>query len=92
MRRSSFATGISRRRITWNRGVTPGPATERWLPVQPLIAPLFGGLTEIELLARIAGEEVTSPYEIVRETFAGHCRRAVRFRRGLAQVSLQRVS
>jgi molybdopterin-containing oxidoreductase family iron-sulfur binding subunit len=36
-----------------------------------LIAPLFGGLTEIEVLARIAGAGVTSAYEIVRETFAG---------------------
>jgi MoCo/4Fe-4S cofactor protein with predicted Tat translocation signal len=41
------------------------------VPVQPLIQPLFGGLTEIEVLARIAGEEKTSPYDIVRETFAG---------------------
>ena len=40
------------------------------VPVQPLIAPLFGGLTELEVLARIAGEDKTSPYEIVRETFA----------------------
>jgi molybdopterin-containing oxidoreductase family iron-sulfur binding subunit len=41
------------------------------VPVQPLIAPLFGGLTEIEVLARIAGTTVTDPYAIVRETFAG---------------------
>ena len=41
------------------------------VPIQPLIAPLFGGLTEIEVLARIAGESVTSPYEIARATFAG---------------------
>ena len=40
------------------------------VPVQPLIAPLFGGLTELEVLARIAGSKVTSPYDIVRETFA----------------------
>lgn len=40
------------------------------VPVQPLISPLFGGLTAIEVLARIAGESVTSPYEIVRATFA----------------------
>ena len=40
------------------------------VPVQPLIQPLFGGLTEIEVLARIAGVEKTSPYDIVRETFA----------------------
>jgi molybdopterin-containing oxidoreductase family iron-sulfur binding subunit len=41
------------------------------VPVQPLIAPMFGGLTELDVLARIAGAKVTSPYEIVRETFAG---------------------
>ncbi|MDQ6630804.1 MAG: 4Fe-4S dicluster domain-containing protein, partial [Verrucomicrobiota bacterium] len=38
-------------------------------PVQPLIEPLFGGLTEIEVLARIAGESKTRPHDIVRETF-----------------------
>ncbi len=42
------------------------------VPIQPLIAPLFGGVTELELLARIAGETVTSPYEIVRQTFGSY--------------------
>ena len=41
------------------------------VPVQPLIQPLFGGLTELEFLARIAGESQTSSYDIVRATFAG---------------------
>jgi len=41
------------------------------VPVQPLIQPLFAGLTEIELLARIAGVEKTTPYDLVRETFGG---------------------
>jgi molybdopterin-containing oxidoreductase family iron-sulfur binding subunit len=40
-------------------------------PVQPLIQPLFGGLTELEFLARIAGELQTNPYDIARTTFAG---------------------
>ncbi len=39
------------------------------VPVQPLIAPLFGGLTELEVLARLGGLEAAKPYEIVRETF-----------------------
>ncbi|MEP6663876.1 MAG: 4Fe-4S dicluster domain-containing protein, partial [Verrucomicrobiota bacterium] len=39
--------------------------------VQPLISPLFDGVTEIEILARIAGEKNISPYDIVRETFNG---------------------
>jgi molybdopterin-containing oxidoreductase family iron-sulfur binding subunit len=42
------------------------------VPVQPLIQPLFGGLTELEFLARLAGESQTSPYEIVRATFGGY--------------------
>jgi len=37
--------------------------------VQPLIAPLFDGLTELEVLARLGGLPTTKPYEIVRETF-----------------------
>jgi len=40
------------------------------VPIQPLIQPLFGGLTELEFLARIAGESRTNPYEIVREMFS----------------------
>ena len=36
------------------------------VPVQPLIQPLFGGMTELEFLARIAGESQTGSYEIVR--------------------------
>src|ERR1019366_1143437 len=39
------------------------------VPIQPLIAPLFEGLTEVELLARLAGLEPHSSYEIGRETF-----------------------
>ena len=39
------------------------------MPVQPLIAPLFGGLTELEVLARIAGAEETDPHKITRATF-----------------------
>ena len=40
------------------------------VPVQPLIAPLFGGMTELEVLARIDGTE-NDPYKIVRKTFDG---------------------
>ena len=39
------------------------------VPIQPLIAPLFEGMTELELLARLAGLEPNGGYEIVRETF-----------------------
>ena len=39
-----------------------------WVPVQPLIGPLFNGLTEIELLGRLADLPLTKPYDLVRET------------------------
>ena len=46
------------------------------VPVQPLIAPLFDGLTELEFLARVAGLDKAKPYEIVRETFMGFSKQA----------------
>jgi molybdopterin-containing oxidoreductase family iron-sulfur binding subunit len=42
-----------------------------FVSVQPLIEPLFGGMTELEVLGRIVGLEKTNPYDIVRETFLG---------------------
>ncbi len=39
------------------------------VPIQPLIDPLFGGITELEVLAVLGGIAPNSPYEIVRETF-----------------------
>ena len=44
---------------------------------QPLIAPLFGGLSEIEVLARIVGRPAASGYELVKETWAAHAAGAV---------------
>src|SRR5882724_3373154 len=41
------------------------------VPVQPLIEPLFGGISELEVLARIGGLEKFKPHDIVRETFRG---------------------
>lgn len=41
------------------------------VPIQPLIQPLFGGLSELEFLARIAGETETNPHGITRATFGG---------------------
>ena len=41
------------------------------VPIQPLIAPLFGGMSEIEILSRLVGAQAVSSYEVVRETFAG---------------------
>ena len=41
------------------------------VPVQPMILPLFGGLTELEVLARLAGEPNADPYALVYETITG---------------------
>ena len=38
------------------------------VPIQPMILPLFGGLTDIEILARIAGEQNVEPYALVSAT------------------------
>ncbi len=40
------------------------------VPVQPMILPLFGGLTEIEVIARIAGIANPDSYALVHETHA----------------------
>ncbi len=37
--------------------------------IQPLIEPLYGGRTPIELLALLSGDRLTSGYDIVRRTF-----------------------
>ncbi|HTO02973.1 MAG TPA: 4Fe-4S dicluster domain-containing protein, partial [Opitutus sp.] len=38
------------------------------VPIQPMIMPLFGGLTELEVLARILGIANPDPYALVVET------------------------
>jgi len=40
-----------------------------YVPVQPLISPLFGGLTEIEFIARLSGQAQVNPHKLVQETF-----------------------
>ncbi len=40
------------------------------VPVQPMIMPLFNGLSEVELLARVAGEETTDAYAQVFATLS----------------------
>ncbi len=41
------------------------------VPVQPMILPLFGGITEIEVLARILGEAKADGYSLVYDTVTG---------------------
>jgi MoCo/4Fe-4S cofactor protein with predicted Tat translocation signal len=39
------------------------------VPVQPMIDPIFRTFNELEVLARLAGEQETDPYSITRATF-----------------------
>jgi MoCo/4Fe-4S cofactor protein with predicted Tat translocation signal len=39
-------------------------------PIQPMIEPLYGGMTPLELLARVTGFQTSEPYEIARLAFA----------------------
>ena len=41
------------------------------VPIQPLIVPLFGGVSDLEFLARLGGMVEPNANKIVRETFAG---------------------
>ncbi len=41
-----------------------------FVPVQPMIEPLFDGFSDIELLARLVAEEKPNPHDQVRATFA----------------------
>lgn len=52
---------------SWNDAVTSDGTL---VPVQPLLAPLFGGLTDLEFVARLTGLAETSANKIVRATFA----------------------
>ncbi|MEO7415196.1 MAG: TAT-variant-translocated molybdopterin oxidoreductase [Opitutaceae bacterium] len=47
------------------------------VPIQPMILPLFGSLTENEVLARIVGEPNSDPYALVSTTIAGLAGRPV---------------
>jgi len=51
---------------SWGDALT---ANGTLVPIQPLIEPMFDGLTELEVLAILAGSKTTKPYDIVRETF-----------------------
>jgi molybdopterin-containing oxidoreductase family iron-sulfur binding subunit len=41
-----------------------------YVTIQPLIEPLFGGFSELEVLARLAGLPRTRPLDLVRDTFS----------------------
>ena len=56
---------------SWGDAIANDSLYGSHVPVQPLIQPLFGGIAELEFLARIAGEAETNPHEIVRQTFNG---------------------
>ena len=52
---------------SWGDAETPDG---NYSPVQPLTAPLFGGRSLLEFVARLTRYESTEPYEIVQRSFA----------------------
>lgn len=49
----------------WDDGLTYDGC---YVPVQPLIEPLFETVSDLEFIARLSGRVVSDPYKIVRET------------------------
>ncbi len=75
---------------SWGDAKTAGGSI---VPVQPLIQPMFGGLTELEFLARLAGESQTSAHDIVRTTFGGSDESWKKFLfNGFAQVPVKPIT
>lgn len=73
---------------SWSDGRTYAGAL---LPVQPMILPLFDGISELEVLARLAGQTTVDAFALVRETFASFTQEADQqkaFARFLAQGGL----
>ncbi|HEY1848217.1 MAG TPA: TAT-variant-translocated molybdopterin oxidoreductase, partial [Opitutaceae bacterium] len=63
------------------------------LPIQPMIMPMFNGLTQIEVLACIAGLPNTDPYRLVVDTIAGRGPRSAEiFRKFLHDGYLEKTA
>ncbi|MDP0498537.1 MAG: TAT-variant-translocated molybdopterin oxidoreductase [Verrucomicrobiota bacterium JB022] len=61
------------------------------LPVQPMILPLFEGISELEVVARLGGQQTSDTYALVVETFGAFTQEADRakaFNRFLADGGL----
>jgi Fe-S-cluster-containing dehydrogenase component len=65
--RSSLVISAAHPLEGWNDGLAHDGS---WCIGQPLIAPLFGGLSEIETLASLLGNSAPSGLDLVRETAA----------------------
>ncbi len=64
---STFHISATHYLESWSDGRT---ADGTYVPVQPMIFPLYESIMELEVLARLAGSPVTDAYEIVKATFA----------------------
>ena len=51
---------------TWSDGLTP---RSFYVPIQPMILPLFGGLSELDLLQMLLGQPSVDGPQLVQETF-----------------------
>ena len=51
---------------TWSDGLTPGGS---YVAMQPMILPLFDGLSELDVLSLVAGRPIVDGPQLVQETF-----------------------
>ena len=51
---------------TWSDGLTPGGS---YVAMQPMILPLFDGLSELDVLSLVAGQSIVDGPQLVQETF-----------------------
>ena len=51
---------------TWSDGLTPGGS---YVAMQPMILPLFDGLSELDVLSLVAGQPIVDGPQLVQETF-----------------------
>ncbi len=51
---------------TWGDGLTPRSS---YVPIQPMILPLFGGMSELDLLQMLLGQPKVEGPQLVQETF-----------------------
>ena len=72
---------------SWGDALTADGA---YLAMQPMILPLFGGLSEIEMMNLLLGGPKLEGPELVRETFRAK-RRTGRLRGGLVEILARRI-
>ena len=73
------ATGTFRKRTNSNRGAMRAHMTARLSVIQPLIAPLYGGKSEVDFLAVLNGQAAKPSHDIVHDYWQAQRPNVARF-------------